>query len=249
MCSVTWLLSDDGYQVFFNRDEQKTRALALPPQQEIINGTNVLMPIDPVGGGSWISINDRGLALCLLNNYQGHTPNRALLSRGLLLKLLSSCHTKEQTDEHFKVLDLHQFAPFTLLVFSPQLCLSHPQVTAYAWDGIKVNIHDTDSPLFSSGVELADVQHYRKAVYASLTSANKNQQSLLRFHAHHHPEHGHLSTCMHREDAHTVSFTHLEVSGHGLSMSYVPGSPCTRLTTQALQQHRYTFTEKEILIA
>lgn len=31
MCSVTWSLSDTCYQVFFNRDEQRSRALALPP--------------------------------------------------------------------------------------------------------------------------------------------------------------------------------------------------------------------------
>lgn len=31
MCSVTWSLSETGYQVFFNRDEQKSRALALAP--------------------------------------------------------------------------------------------------------------------------------------------------------------------------------------------------------------------------
>lgn len=46
MCSVTWYLSDTGYQVFFNRDEQRSRALALPPKPYELQETSVLMPLD-----------------------------------------------------------------------------------------------------------------------------------------------------------------------------------------------------------
>ena len=28
MCTMSWILADDGYTVFFNRDEAKTRSLA-----------------------------------------------------------------------------------------------------------------------------------------------------------------------------------------------------------------------------
>ena len=46
MCSVSWLLEKKGYQVFFNRDEQKSRALALPPKKYTLDGVDVLMPLD-----------------------------------------------------------------------------------------------------------------------------------------------------------------------------------------------------------
>ncbi|MBW3697429.1 hypothetical protein EK599_17180 [Vibrio sp. T187] len=249
MCSVTWLLNEEGYQVFFNRDEQKSRALATPPQQLTHNGTKVLMPIDPVGKGSWISLNEHGLSLCLLNNYQGKMPEGPLLSRGLLLKLLSSSTSLEQVTEHFNQLDIQRFAPFTLLVFRPTLSLVNPEVFAFAWDGTNIDIKQTDSPLFSSGIALEEVQHYRRELYNTLTFDNKTQQTLLTFHAHHHPEHGYLSACMHREDAHTVSFTHLNVTDRQLAMSYIPGSPCHGLNAQSLNQHRYTFTQLESLIA
>lgn len=88
MCSVTWSLSDTGYQVFFNRDEQRSRALALPPAIYDRQGVAVMMPLDPQGQGSWISLNQFGLSLCLLNNYQGRVPDGTLISRGLLLKSL-----------------------------------------------------------------------------------------------------------------------------------------------------------------
>lgn len=89
MCSVTWSLSDTGYQVFFNRDEQRSRALALPPAIYDRQGVAVMMPLDPQGQGSWISLNQFGLSLCLLNNYQGRVPDGTLISRGLLLKSLA----------------------------------------------------------------------------------------------------------------------------------------------------------------
>lgn len=54
----------------FNRDEQKSRALALAPAIYDRQGVSVMMPLDPQGQGSWISLNQFGLSLCLLNNYQ-----------------------------------------------------------------------------------------------------------------------------------------------------------------------------------
>ncbi|HDV5401969.1 TPA: NRDE family protein, partial [Vibrio cholerae] len=121
MCSVTWSLSDTGYQVFFNRDEQRSRALALPPAIYDRQGVAVMMPLDPQGQGSWISLNQFGLSLCLLNNYQGRVPDGTLISRGLLLKSLAGSSSIEQITLAFEKLALSRFAPFTLLAFDPLL--------------------------------------------------------------------------------------------------------------------------------
>ena len=241
MCSVSWLLEENGYQVFFNRDEQKTRALAMPPKQYQVNGVDIIMPLDPKGGGSWISINEFGLSLCLLNNYQGMVPLGPLVSRGLLLKNLSSSCNLGQLSEAFNRLNLHSFAPFTLLAFAPNLTQHNGVVIAYMWDGIQQRVVKTDSPLFSSGVDLERVQTYRQAQYDQLVATEKNQQNLLKFHSHHHREQPHLATCMHRDDAHTVSFTHLRnLHGHA-SMFYAPGSPCEPIKPRQINQQRFTF--------
>ncbi|MBY7661761.1 hypothetical protein F0259_19215 [Vibrio cyclitrophicus] len=241
MCSVSWLLEENGYQVFFNRDEQKARALAMPPKQYRVNGVDIIMPLDPTGGGSWISINEFGLSLCLLNNYQGIVPAGPLVSRGLLLKNLSSSRNISKLSEAFHQLDLHSFAPFTLLAFAPNLTKNSGLVIAYMWDGIQQKIVDTDSPLFSSGVDLERVQAYRKAKYDQLMETGKNQQNLLMFHSHHHSEQPHLATCMHREDAHTVSFTHLRNLHGQASMFYASGSPCEPIKPCRINQQRFTF--------
>lgn len=249
MCSVTWLLEENGYQVFFNRDEQKDRPLAIHPEIQNMNNTQVLMPIDPVGSGSWISLNEHGVSLCLLNNYQGKLPSGTCLSRGLLLKHLAPSQNLTEVTDLFNQLKLSCFAPFTLLVFGSELSLNKPDVWAFAWNGVSTQVAVTDSPLFSSGVALEEVQKYRTEVYTSLTSDEKNQQSLLDFHCHHHADKGYLSTCMHRDDAHTVSFTHLAVSSDLFSMSYLAGSPCNGLNQQQLKKHSYTFDKQESLIA
>ncbi|MCW8335220.1 NRDE family protein [Vibrio paucivorans] len=269
MCSVSWLVDEGGYQVFFNRDEQKSRALALPPTQLQVSGVEVLMPVDPVGNGSWISMNEFGLSLCLLNNYQGVMPCQSLkteashegilldgsimqgslVSRGLLLKHLSSCVNSQQVKEAFVMLNLNQFAPFTLLVFDSQLNSQNPSVQALEWDGRHSSIHNTDCPLFSSSVDLNAVSAYRLQVYQSLTKQGKSTESLLAFHTHHHASQPHMSTCMHRDDAQTVSFTHLRVEGGIQRMAYVPGSPCENLNSQTLEQHIYQLRAATSLVS
>jgi hypothetical protein len=235
MCSVSWVITDTGYEIFFNRDEQKTRSKALPPREFQLGQTKVLMPIDPVGLGSWISTNELGLSLCLLNNYQGCNPNPVVFSRGLLLKRLAKYATVDEVCGAFSQLNLPQFAPFTLLAFDPSIC-QQSSVMALEWNGRESNIHPTDSPLFSSGVDLNKVVQYRQRAFEQLVGPHPTRESLLAFHRHHHPEHRHLSVCMHRDDAESVSFTHVVVSAQSQEMRYIAGLPCAHLTTHALQQ-------------
>ncbi|NVK28704.1 MAG: NRDE family protein [Flavobacteriia bacterium] len=239
MCSVSWWIEESGYQLFFNRDEQKTRTPALSPQSFVLQGTQVLMPIDPVGKGSWISLNEAGVSLCLLNNYQGKTPSGQLTSRGQLVKQLSSATGLAQIEWQFAQLDLQQFAPFTLLAFE----LGNSKVREFQWDGENVSILYAQSPHFSSAVALDSVTAYRQSVYDELAVASADD--LLLFHSQHHPEQPHFSVCMHREDAQTVSFTRIQASQNDLQMTYVAGSPCMHLTPQALASQTHGFQGNE----
>ncbi|ADZ89699.1 NRDE family protein [Marinomonas mediterranea] len=242
MCSVTWLTHKNGYEIFFNRDEQKTRAAALPPEQVTLKGVDVLMPIDPVGHGSWISTNEAGLSLCLLNNYQGKVPEGELTSRGHLLKMLSSSTGIEQVAARFKAFAMESFAPFTLLVF----VYGQTQVTGFCWDGESVSVEKMQSPHFSSGVDLVEVSAYRRSVYEKIESPDFD--SLIDFHRHHHASVPHRSVCMHRGDAKSVSFTYVRVSAKEQLMSYVAGSPCTHLSKAAVEQNSVMLTRYTSLV-
>ncbi|TDO95786.1 NRDE family protein [Marinomonas balearica] len=242
MCSVTWVTDKSGYQIFFNRDEQKTRAAALAPKQMTLKGVDVLMPIDPVGGGSWISTNEAGLSLCLLNNYQGQVPEGELTSRGHFLKLLSNSTGLEQIAARFRVLTMESFAPFTLLVF----VYGQTQVTGFCWDGKTVSIKKMQSPHFSSGVDLGEVCAYRRSVYDAIESPDFD--SLIDFHRHHHASESHRSVCMHREDAQSVSFTFVQVSAQEQLMSYVAGPPCEKLSKTAIERNSVMLTRYTSLV-
>lgn len=239
MCSVSWLIDQNGYQVFFNRDEQKTRTRALPPHIHEMAGVKILMPIDPVGQGSWISVNEHGMALCLLNNYQGNNPKGALFSRGLLLKHLSKEVNANDVCNAFHDLTLSQFAPFTLLAFDLNLLAKNTSVMVLDWNGSSSSIYPTNSPLFSSSVDLPQVTANRQLAYQQIVGKKPTQSSLLAFHKQHHSHEPHKSVCMHREDAKTVSFTQIIVTHKEQEMRYVAGSPCMTLTLETLLENRH----------
>ncbi|HKX45758.1 MAG TPA: NRDE family protein, partial [Planctomycetota bacterium] len=84
MCTVTWIRRVDGFELFCNRDERRTRPAALLPEaRRGPSGIEYAAPIDAEAGGTWVAVNERGLALCLLNHYQAAEPlGRDLASRG-----------------------------------------------------------------------------------------------------------------------------------------------------------------------
>ena len=247
MCTVSWLITDAGYQLFFNRDEQRSRSKALPPQPFQNSDVTTLMPIDPDGGGSWISVNDQGLTLCLLNFYQGRLPDGLLHSRGQLLKNLSALKTQSEITTQLNTMDLYQYAPFTLLAFSPD-----NRSLGFQWDGETLQTLSILSPMTSSSVEFDRVYSARQNSFSDLGDAPDADQ-LLAYHLSHQPIHsahsstpssnqhqcvkngqliqGEQSVCMHRDDAKSVSFSHIEVTSEQVSFNYLDGSPCAQPLT------------------
>lgn len=227
MCTLSWLGDTAGYQIFFNRDEQRSRPSAIPPQISNQEGHNVLMPVDPEGGGSWISVNEHRVSLCLLNYYQGVTPPGSLISRGQLLRSLSHHADFGAISKQLATLTLSHYAPFTLIVFSPseESDTDAFVVNGCQWDGETLNHFKPVSPTTSSSVKLDEVTQARQQSYMK----NVRHSSLIeltQFHAGHGLHKGYQSVCMHREDAKTVSFSHIRVNHGKVSFSYKDGSPC-----------------------
>ncbi|PMN92656.1 NRDE family protein [Enterovibrio norvegicus] len=226
MCTVSWLLNDKGYEVFFNRDEQKGRAIAKPPQHFVSNDVQFAMPVDPDGGGTWIAMNNQGLSLCLLNFYQGDIPDRPLISRGLLVKRLAPSVCVADVVAVLNDLHLGSYAPFTLLVFAPDLSVTQGHVIAFQWDGHVLTQRPSKEPMISSSVAYEEVMLARQNAYKSIMTEPRTVEKAWAFHRSHVPEAGYKSVCMHREDANTVSFTHVKVTEHDMQMAYVDGAPC-----------------------
>ena len=230
MCTVSWLLNSSGYDVFFNRDEQKSRAIAFPPSHLILNGTPCLMPLDPEGGGSWIAANHHGISICLLNYYQGEIPSNKLTSRGRLLKFLSSFPCVNALIAQLNQLEMRRYAPFTLLVFNPNLNSHQEHVLTFQWDGNVLFQRASVEPMISSSVDYLDVMVTRRQAYKSMMNGKVDVENAILYHASHLPKADQRSVCMHRVDAHTVSFTHLKVTPRDIQMTYIDGSPCEQNT-------------------
>lgn len=226
MCTVSWFFNENGYELFFNRDESRTRQIALPPTIHQAEGTHFIAPIDKDAGGTWIGVNQYGMSLCLLNYYQGsplsNSNGKDYISRGQLVKSLLSCQSPLEVIQQTEMFNWQQFRPFILVIFAPD-----EAVNALTWNGESEHLQTTDvkPPLASSSFQPKTVINGRRQQF--LTATPFDSAGIYRaFHASHNPERDAYSVCMHRPDAHTVSFSHIAVRENDVAFHYTPGSPC-----------------------
>jgi len=218
MCTLSWSYYDNShYEVYFNRDEQRTRLAAIEPQGFVIDDVNCVMPIDSAGGGSWISTNQHAVTICLLNYYQGRVPQGTLTSRGVVVKKLASSDSTRAVRAGLLEMDLTSFAPFTLVSFDLD---GSKQVNAWTWDGQKLEHSIISAPVVSSAKHYQQARRYRIDLYEKLRLTTKVKKLGTRFHMSFDNDHPHLSPLMARDDARTVSFTSVSACADHQKMYY-----------------------------
>ena len=223
MCSVSWVAAAGTLDLFFNRDEQRTRAPGLPPVSGDRNNVRFFFPVDGKSGGTWIAANDRGLVAGLLNHYAadtGPTPP-ANASRGAIIPGLIDAATPAEAAERLTPVEAACQRPFLLIL----LHHAHPGVRL-TWDGVALARESLDPArgfLTTSSFRTAEVVPSRHAVAAQTTW---DAASLDQLHASHLPERGPFSICMHRPDARTVSFTRIHSGPDEVRLDYHADAPC-----------------------
>ena len=230
MCTLTWLRREDGYDLFFNRDELATRGPALAPRRERIGDTEVLAPTDSDAGGTWVAANSHGVSLGLLNGRSAYGPSPDFDSRGGLLRSLAHLGS---TEEVFRALPpLASYRAFSLVVAEPGRELQLAE-----WDEGHLRtrtIADGERPLTSSSLDSEGVRESRARALAEMVGSREpTVAELERFHASHVPERGAFSPCMHREDGGTVSYTHVHVDSGEVTLAYTPAAPCRAVPSSA----------------
>lgn len=224
MCSVSWIYHDRGYDLFFNRDEQRSRPAALPPQLHKLGNLPVLAPVDPQSGGTWIYTNSAGVTVCLLNAYgEVHMPDGPLTSRGKLMLELAYGENFAQTNGNLRMALYSwdsSYAPFYLLILDLE-----GNRDFSLWNGYHLSqpgfprtpFHSTSS-YESRKVLLSRRKHAREAIKQNGYTPDTLRQLHL---APGQP--ADASTIkMSREDAKTVSFTQVTVTQSGTQMHYAP---------------------------
>jgi hypothetical protein len=243
MCTLTWGPLQDGYFIAFSRDELRSRAAGLGPRAIERNGVRALLPIDGEAGGTWIAVNELGCAVALLNGYRFQVPGAPAIpvandwiSRGRLGMEVSDASTVAEVAERIASQDLSRYRPFELVAFDGE-----GRVGISSWNGTALErraLSLADRPLVSSSFDDDGVRKQRRALFARLMRDGSSERDVLRFHSRHEPSRGPYSPCMHREDAHTVSFTHVRVSAAGIELSYQAQSPCAAGPTLRVELER-----------
>jgi len=215
MCTVSWAREPGGYELFCSRDEKRSRGIAQAPRVEQRRGVRYMAPVDSDYGGTWVAINEAGVAACLLNR---PGPWRGLRSRGLIIPELIRARSTDDCAFLMSGLDLHSFAPFTLLLLEAD----RPALIA-DWDGRLLAWEDGGEarvPLTSSSFDPEGVREAR------VRDFERHGGNLLKFHSSHGAAPSAYSTCMHRDDAETVSLTRAVVKRGGIRLAYAAGAPC-----------------------
>ncbi len=231
MCTVTIVPVDapEGaaggeFLLACNRDEQRRRAPAEPPQEHCIGERRVLMPVDPAGGGTWIAVNEAGVVMTLLNvNPKNPTPRRDdQLSRGLvIMSLIGECDRADDAQRRLERFDPNQYMPFRLVaadIEQTMTCTSDSRRIAF-------DSQPNDRPRLWTSSGLGDhlVEPPRRALFDDMfddTEPSVWPAVQEQFHRHRWADRPQLSVCMNRPDARTVSWTVVRV---------VPSTPLPRV--------------------
>lgn len=227
MCTVTFMPRKSGYCLAMNRDEKLARPQGLPPMLRFVNHRRVVCPSEP-GGGTWISLNELGVSVALINWYSviarvEHSP----ISRGEVVKTACAAENLSAMETILSGLPLDRVNPFRLIGVFPDAL----QITECRWNLNKLEVKKCawePQQWISSGFDEPAAQRTRSQTFRqSLEQKSVGSLGWLRrLHRSHAPGKGPFSTCMHRSDAATVSYTEAVILPGEGRMWHCLGAPC-----------------------
>jgi uncharacterized protein with NRDE domain len=206
-----------------NRDELIARPAALPPSITRVGSRLAIMPVDPESGGTWIGVNDAGLACSLLNVCTGAGAAAPLrpISRGTIIPPLLRYGDIDSALMWASQLQPTRYQPFRLLLVDGKElveCCSDGRTL----DRRRQQLHH---PVIRTSSGLGDhlVARPRAALFRKFLAATSNKIAAEDlFHLHQWRGREELSVRMRRSDARTVSHTVIEVRERTVSVAYRP---------------------------
>ncbi len=226
MCTLTWRTDKHGTRIFFNRDEQRTRLPALPPSVHFRGGVQWLAPLDANAGGSWLTGNDRGMAVAILNYYDvERTPaagaKTSHRSRGQLVMDLADVRNHAEILARLSNEHLEFYRPFILVGIHIS-----GRVGECRWDGASLQanvLDDGDQPVTTSSFKTAEVLAARREKYRRYVGGIVvEDEQLEAFHKSRDQRGGPFSVTMTRPDAMTVSYSRVDLGHQEVGFLYQP---------------------------
>ncbi len=184
----------------------------------------MVWPCDPQSGGTWIGVNDAGLAMVLLNRAPRQAaPTSPTTSRGVLIPRLLHATDLDAAAARARMRLTNgatpRFDPFTLVMIQRRAVV----VLDYDNGLNSVTRHRLIAPLLFTSSSLGDevVDRPRRRLFAALVQASRRPLAgQARFHRHRWRDRPDLSVWMARPDAATVSRTVVDVRSNAISVAY-----------------------------
>jgi hypothetical protein len=246
MCTVTVIPAPgDGFRLACNRDERLARPPASSPELHRLGRRTAIYPIDPVGSGTWVGVNDAGLAVALLNrcgsSSAGLPPSPKLRrtavalaeagqpcpcpSRGTIVPQCLAADALPGALTILRAVAVRQFEPFSVVL------VHRRRVAVAVSDGRELSISETvvGTPLLFTSSSLGDglVDWPRRRLFEQLLGTDRAGwvDGQRRFHEHQWPARPEISVLMARQDAATVSRSVVDVSPRRIRFRYEALSP------------------------
>ncbi|EDY84426.1 hypothetical protein VDG1235_4057 [Verrucomicrobiia bacterium DG1235] len=237
MCTASWSAGHGRLSLCFNRDERKDRAAASPPDCRKIDGVRYLSPLDPVGGGTWLSVNEYGLCVFLLNNYEAQAQRtRGAIkarSRGAIPKRLAACPDRSSAVSALRDIGLEEFNPFHVGLADCD------GVTVFSWNGVALAESKLERGfLTTSSCRTKEVEAYRAIRYAELNAKGRGLSSETRrlFHLETKNADPAFNPMMLRDESRTHSVAFIEVDGDKATLRYAATIDDTRTLAPASEK-------------
>jgi hypothetical protein len=220
LASPAWATDPLLLRLVCSRDESRSRAEALPPVLQTIDGHRALMPLDPDSGGSWIAVNEFGLVFTLLNaNPMGASAPAEGKSRGDLVPRLAAATSMSGALARMCDAGAERYRPFRLVMLDrSQLveCWVEDHRLRHRRAYLQSAMMRTSSSLGDALVEGPRRTLFRRLLHGTAHAAAAQDA----FHQHQWPGREHLSVRMERGDACTVSRTIVEITAGYATMIY-----------------------------
>ncbi len=216
-------------RVSCNRDESPRRASAVGPIERTFGARRALLPIDPESGGTWIAVNDAGVAMALLNLYPDRRVSKDALSRrpsrGSIIPALLEHGSAGAALAAAQRIDPAASRPFQLVLVDPHA------IAVVRCDGYELKCDrsplDAAPRLFTtSGLGDARVDAPRRALFQQMVVQTSDRAAAQdHFHQHSWLDRPQLSVCMRRAEALTVCRTTIEIADGWASLLHHPAPP------------------------
>ena len=226
MCTVTFIPHRGGYRLGMNRDECTSRPIASPPAVFELHGIDSIYPRD-TEGGTWIAANGWGISFTLLNWNDTKALHAKVHSRGSVIPVRIESRDSHAAQSALCNFSLEGVLPFTLLGFFPE----EEVLLLWRWNQYSLESQSISWELrqwCSSSLSDAQASQQRGTTLAlALRESNTGSRPWLRkLHGSHVRGDRAFSTCVHRGDVETVSYTELTCTDGRVECEYVMGSPC-----------------------